>query len=170
MQSIEYDYLQGSIKTLLYYKKLADETFSRLSEKDFYYQTATENNTIAIIIQHLSGNMFSRWTNFLTSDGEKEWRKRDEEFEATTLSKADLLHLWEQGWACCINAIQQLSPADLTKTITIRNEPLTVINAINRQLAHYPYHVGQIIFIAKTILDSKFQSLSIPKKPRNTKL
>jgi hypothetical protein len=116
-----------------------------------------------VIIQHVSGNMLSRWTNFLTCDGEKEWRNRDQEFEIVGSSKEQLLAMWEQGWEVCLGAIKALSEDDLLKTIYIRNEGLSVIDAINRQLAHYPYHVGQIIYVAKIIKNEKWESLSIPR-------
>ena len=107
--------------------------------------------------------MLSRWTDFLTSDGEKSWRKRDEEFEEQQLPAGRLKTLWEEGWKCFLDALYSLTPGDLERSITIREETLTVIDAINRQLAHYPYHVGQIVFIAKMIKDKEWQSLSIPK-------
>jgi hypothetical protein len=157
-------FLQSTIKRLLYYKELADKTFVTLTEKDFHYQYNAESNSIAIIIQHIAGNMISRWTDFLTTDGEKEWRNRDIEFEKILLTKKDIIAFWEKGWDCCINALQSLTENDLLKTIHIRNEALIVVDAINRQLAHYPYHIGQIIYIAKMIKDSEWQSLSIPKK------
>ncbi len=156
-------FLQSVIKRLLYYKDLADKTFLVLEEKDFHYQFNEESNSIAVIIQHVAGNMLSRWTDFLTTDGEKDWRNRDEEFELKNLSKDDLLKFWEKGWNCCMNSIRSLTEEDLLKTIYIRSEPLIVIDAINRQLAHYPYHVGQIIYIGKMIKDANWQSLSIPR-------
>ena len=148
---MEKNLLTSAIRRLKYYKDLGDKTFEQLNDWDFHYQPNEESNSIAIIIQHMAGNMLSRWTNFLTEDGEKEWRQRDDEFEIHDYSKQQLIELWEKGWACFFNAIEPLKKKDLKKTITIRKEPLTVIDAINRQLAHYPYHVGQIIFIAKII-------------------
>jgi glutathionylspermidine synthase len=108
--------------------------------------------------------MLSRWTDFLSTDGEKEWRKRDDEFEVQQLTKNELIEIWEKGWSCCIDALQSLTEDDLLKLITIRKEPLTVVDAINRQLAHYPYHVGQIVFLGKLLLNYKWKSLSIDKK------
>ncbi len=163
MQSLAAIFLDSATKRLQYYKELADKTFVVLETKDFYYQPGSESNSIAIIIQHMSGNMLSRWTDFLTSDGEKEWRNRDTEFETKELSKEQLIELWEKGWQCCLNAISNLTNDDLLKTIYIRHEELTVVDAINRQLAHYPYHVGQIIYIGKMIKNEGWQSLSIPK-------
>lgn len=155
------EYLSCTIKRLRYYKLLGDKTFEQLEEPDFLYQPNAASNSIAVIIQHLHGNMLSRWTNFLTEDGEKEWRKRDSEFGVYQHSKATLLDLWEKGWACFLDALASLKEEDLLKTITIRKEPLIVIDAINRQLAHYPYHVGQIVYIGRMIKDQQWRSLSI---------
>jgi hypothetical protein len=156
-------FLASAIKRLQYYKELGDKTLNVLNEQDMHFIPAEENNSIAVIIQHMHGNMLSRWTNFLTTDGEKEWRKRDAEFEDQNLSKEKLLQLWEEGWKCFLDALQSLTDNDLEKNIEIRNENLSVVDAINRQLAHYPYHVGQIISIAKIIKKQGWQSLSIPK-------
>jgi len=155
------EYLSCTIKRLRYYKQLGEKTFEQLEEKDFGYQPNAASNSIAVIIQHLHGNMLSRWTNFLTEDGEKEWRNRDSEFGNYQHSKADLLEMWEQGWACFLGALGSLKEEDLLKTIYIRKEPLIVIDAINRQLAHYPYHVGQIVYIGRMIKDQVWKSLSI---------
>ena len=156
-------YLQSAIKRVAYYKELGDKTFAQISEADFHFVPNKESNSIAVIIQHMAGNMLSRWTDFLTTDGEKYWRNRDTEFEEQPLTQTQLIDLWEKGWACFLNTLQQLSPEDLLKTINIRQEGLLVIDAINRQLAHYPYHIGQIIYIAKIIKDSGWQTLSIAK-------
>jgi Protein of unknown function (DUF1572) len=161
--SIGKDYLETAIRRLKYYKDLGDKTFAQLNEWDFHYQPNDESNSIATIIQHLAGNMLSRWTNFLTEDGEKEWRKRDEEFEVHPYNKQQLLELWEKGWTCFLETLSSLKKKDLKKKVTIRQEELTVIDAINRQLAHYPYHIGQIIFLAKIIKNKNWQNLSIPK-------
>src|SRR5215469_3731503 len=146
-------YLDSAIKRLLTYKTLGDMTFAQLEEKDFYFMPSEQSNSIAVIIQHMHGNMISRWTNFLTEDGEKPGRNRDEEFSPPSCDKAQLLELWEQGWRCLIETLSSLHEDDLLKTITIRHEPLTAIDAINRQLAHYPHHVGQIVYIGKMIRD-----------------
>lgn len=156
-------FLNSHLKRALGYKELADKTFAQLSDADFHYQSNEASNSIAIIIQHVAGNMLSRFTNFLTEDGEKEWRKRDDEFNDQQWNKEALLQRWNEGWDCYINAVQQLTADDLLKTITIRSEGLTVIDALNRQLAHYPYHVGQIVYIGRMIKNSDWQSLSIPK-------
>ena len=163
MSSIGKEFLTTAIRRLKYYKDLSDKTFEQLADADFHYRPNEESNSIAIIIQHMAGNMLSRWTNFLTEDGEKKWRQRDDEFEIHNYTKQQLLELWEKGWACFFTAIETLTKKDLKKTITIRNELLTVIDAINRQLAHYPYHIGQIIFIAKIIKNQDWKNLSVPK-------
>ncbi len=157
------EFLQSSVKRLKYYKELGDKTFAQLTDNDFHYQPNDASNSIAVIIQHMAGNMLSRWTDLLTSDGEKEWRNRDVEFEEQNLSKQELIDLWQKGWDCCLDALALLTEDDLLKTIHIRNEGLRVVDAINRQLAHYPYHVGQIIYIARMIKNEDWQNLSIPK-------
>lgn len=161
--SLSTQFLQSAIKRLSYYKELGDKTFTQLPEAAFHYQPNETSNSIALIIQHMAGNMLSRWTDFLTSDGEKDWRNRDTEFEEQHMNKEQLIAFWEKGWACCLNAIKALTEDDLLKTIYIRTEGLTVVDAINRQLAHYPYHVGQIIFLGKIIAGNNWQNLSIPK-------
>ncbi|MEJ7675535.1 MAG: DUF1572 family protein [Chitinophagaceae bacterium] len=155
--------MKSAIKRLIYYKELGDKTFAQLTENDFHFTPCEECNSIATIIQHMYGNMLSRWTDFLTSDGEKEWRKRDAEFEDQKLNKEELLTLWEQGWKCFLEAVTSLSDTDLEKTVYIRTRPLSAVDAINRQLAHYPYHVGQIIYAAKIIRNKNWQNLSVPK-------
>ncbi|MDN3655115.1 DUF1572 family protein [Ferruginibacter paludis] len=156
-------FLQSAIKRVAYYKELGDKTFAQLSEADFFFTPNKENNSIAVIIQHMAGNMLSRWTDFLTTDGEKEWRNRDSEFEEQPLTKQQLIELWERGWNCFLGTLRQLNGEDLLKTIYIRHEAIPAVDAINRQLAHYPYHVGQIIYIGKIRKDQNWQSLSIPK-------
>jgi hypothetical protein len=163
MSSISKDYLQTTIRRMKYYKELGNKTFEQLNDRDFHYQPNEESNSIAIIIQHLAGNMLSRWTNFLTEDGEKEWRNRDAEFEKGLQSKKELLELWEKGWDCFLSALSSLKKKQLKKKVTIRQEELTVVDAINRQLAHYPYHVGQMIYIARMIKNKDWINLSIPK-------
>lgn len=163
MSSPGKDYLVTAIRRLKYYKDLGDKTFEQLNDWDFHYQPNEESNSIAIIIRHMAGNMLSRWTNFLTEDGEKEWRNRDTEFEITKETKKDLLETWEKGWDCFLNTLASLKKKDLKKTVTIRKEELTVVDAINRQLAHYPYHIGQIIYIAKIIKNKNWKNLSIAK-------
>ncbi len=156
-------FLASAIKRFSYYKELGDKTLAQLSEQEFHFAPSGESNTIAVIIQHMHGNMLSRWTNFLQEDGEKEWRKRDAEFIDQNFNKVQLLKLWEEGWNCFLEAVKPLSAADFEKTIFIRSQPLSVIDTINRQLAHYPYHVGQIIFVAKILKNKNWQNLSVPK-------
>lgn len=163
MASIAKEFIDTAIRRLKYYKDLGDKTFEQLSDADFHYRPNEESNSIAIIIQHMAGNMLSRWTNFLTEDGEKEWRQRDDEFEIHDYNKLQLLNLWEKGWLCFLTAIEPLTKKELKQTIYIRKEPLLVIDAINRQLAHYPYHVGQIVFLGKMIQGHNWKNLSIPK-------
>ena len=146
-----------------YYKSLGEKAIGQLEPEQLFTQPNVDSNSIAIIVQHIAGNMLSRWTNFLTSDGEKEWRKRDAEFEAVLKTKEEVLQKWEEGWTCFMNSIDNLNPAQLSDTVLIRNELHTVIEAINRQLAHYPYHVGQIVFFAKQLKGNSFSSLSIQK-------
>ena len=163
MNDIGKEFLNTAIRRLEYYKDLGEKTFDQLDNDDFHYQPNAESNSIAISIQHLAGNMLSRWTNFLTEDGEKEWRQRDDEFVLHSYNKQQLNDLWEKGWTCFFNAVKSLSEDDLLKMITIRQEPLTVIDAINRQLAHYPYHIGQIIYIGRIIKNKDWKNLSIAK-------
>ena len=165
--NFEEGFIKNTIKRLRYYKDLGDKTFDQLEEKDFFYQPTKESNSIAIIVQHLHGNMMSRFTNFLTEDGEKPWRKRDAEFETIPATKEEVLAGWNAGWHCVFNALESLQPADLTKTIYIRTEPLIVYDAMLRQLAHYPHHVGQIIYIGKMIKDEQWKTLSIAKGNSN---
>lgn len=155
-------YLESVIKRLLTYKELGDRTFGQLEEKDFHFSPNGGSNSIAIIIQHLSGNMMSRFTNFLTEDGEKPWRNRDAEFNARPLNSTQLVDLWEKGWKCLLDTLRSLKEEELLKTVHIRHEPLSAIDAINRQLAHYPHHVGQIVYIGKMIRNTDWKSLSIP--------
>ena len=157
-------FLDSAIKRLNNYRLLGEQTFEQLTSEQMLIQPNEATNSIAIIIQHLHGNMKSRWTNFLTEDGEKSWRNRDKEFELPELDKEQLIKLWDEGWNVLLQSIGLLSEMDLAKTITIRSEPLTVVDAINRQIAHYSYHVGQIVFLGKWIRNESWLSLSIPKK------
>ncbi len=161
--SLGKEYLSTVIKRLKYYKELGEKTFEQLEEKDFHLLPTSESNSIAVIVQHLSGNMLSRFTNFLTEDGEKEWRQRDDEFEIHDFSKQQIIDIWNKGWECCFDALESLTENDLLTIIYIRKEPLTVVDAINRQLAHYPYHIGQIIYIGRMIKNKDWKNLSIPK-------
>jgi hypothetical protein len=162
MESAGNNYLSNTGKLFRYYKSLGDTAIERLNDEQIHWQYNEQSNSIAVIIKHIAGNSLSRWTDFLNSDGEKEWRNRDDEFE-DTMSMEELIELWEKGWQCLFDAIDPLTAADLTRIIYIRNEGHTVTEAINRQLAHIPYHVGQIVFIAKMITGETWQSLTIPK-------
>jgi hypothetical protein len=159
--------IEDILKRLLYYKSLGDKTFDQLEENDFFYRASPESNSIAIIIQHMYGNMMSRFSNFLTEDGEKAWRNRDAEFEANEFTRQDLIDCWQTGWSLVQSVIINLSHEDLEKEITIRGEKLFVYDALLRQLAHYPYHVGQIVLIGKMIKDTAWKNLSVPKGGSN---
>jgi hypothetical protein len=163
MPSIEDNFLESAIKLFKYYKKLGDGAIAQLSDEQVLRQPNDSSNSIALIVRHLSGNMLSRWTDFLTSDGEKPWRNREAEFEESYPNKRAMLEAWEKGWHCLLSTLESLRPADLATIIYIRNEGQTVLEAIQRQLAHYPMHVGQIIYQAKVLKGADFQSLSIPK-------
>lgn len=156
-------YLASVQQQFLSYKSLGEKSIAQLEPGMLFIRPNEESNSIAMIIQHMHGNMMSRWTDFLTSDGEKEWRQRDAEFEEVLKEKEEVMQKWEEGWACLLNAISQLDESMLANIVLIRNEPHTVTEAINRQLTHYPYHVGQIVFYAKQLLGEKFTSLSIAK-------
>lgn len=155
--------LENIIKLLSHYKGLGDKTFEQLSDEELFYEPAEGANSISIIVKHLQGNMLSRWTNFLSEDGEKEWRDRDGEFNATIKTRDELIAKWEEGWNCFLSALKELSEDDLNKIVYIRNEGHTVIDAIHRQLAHYSSHIGQIMYIGKIIKGKEWISLSIPK-------
>jgi len=161
--SINRNFLDSTIKLFGYYKSLGEKTFSQLSDKDIQWRPNNASNSIALIVHHLSGNMISRWTDFLTSDGEKPWRDRDAEFETGYPDKAQMIKAWEAGWKCLMGALNGLQEEDLSKIVYIRNEGQTVVEVIHRQLAHYASHIGQIMFIGKQIKDTDWTSLSIPK-------
>ena len=162
MQANE-SYLESVKKQFLYYKMLGEKAMDQLEPKQLFVTVNEDTNSIATIIKHISGNMLSRWTDFLTSDGEKEWRNRDAEFENDLQSKEKVLEIWNKGWDCFLDTLSNLKPEQLSNIIYIRNEGHTVIEAINRQLAHYPYHIGQIVFYAKQLKSGSWDSLSIPK-------
>jgi hypothetical protein len=161
------NYLESVKKQFLYYKTLGEKAMEQLEPEQLFISVNEDTNSIAIIVNHLVGNMLSRWTDFLTTDGEKEWRNRDAEFEEILKTKTELLAHWEKGWHCLFEALNNLQPHQLDEIIYIRNEGHTVLEAINRQLAHYPYHIGQIVFYAKMIKKTEWQSLSIPKNKSN---
>ena len=156
-------FLESAKKQFLYYKTLGEKAISQLEDEQLFISLNEDTNSIAQIVKHISGNMLSRWTDFLTSDGEKKWRNRDDEFVDTYKSKAELLENWNKGWDCLFNAINPLKPEQLSDIIYIRNEGHSVVEAINRQLAHYPYHIGQIVFYAKLLKKTEWENLSIPK-------
>jgi hypothetical protein len=162
---INESYLESVKKQFLYYKTIGEKAIDQLESDQLFVAINEDTNSIATIIKHLSGNMLSRWTDFLTSDGEKEWRNRDSEFDSDFHGndKETLMNLWQKGWNCFLTTLNSLTPDQLTTIIYIRNEGHTVVEAINRQLAHYPYHIGQIIFYAKMLKKDDWNSLSIPK-------
>lgn len=164
---METGYLESAIRQFEYYRMLGQKTIDRVPEEKLTWQINSESNSIAIIVEHLSGNMLSRWTDFLTSDGEKSWRNRDAEFIPALSSRTEITAAWNKGWDCLFTALNGLKEEDLGRIVYIRNQGHTVMEAINRQLAHYPYHVGQIVFLGKMICDSGWQSLSIPKGESN---
>jgi hypothetical protein len=163
-ESTVQNYLDDARSSLRAYKKMADKAIAQLQDEEFFVTIDDEANSVAVVMKHMAGNMFSRWTNFLNSDGEKPNRNRDMEFviEATT-TKNDVLHFWERGWQRVFEAIDPLQVSDFEKTVTIRGEVHTIAQALNRQLMHYSYHIGQIVFLAKHFRSAEWQSLSIPK-------
>jgi tartrate dehydratase beta subunit/fumarate hydratase class I family protein len=167
---ISNSYLESVKKQFLYYKTLGEKAIDQLEPEQLFVSINEDTNSIATIVKHLSGNMLSRWTDFLTSDGEKEWRNRDSEFDSSYHGndKEELLATWNKGWECFFEALNGLKEEQLSEIIYIRNEGHTVIEAINRQLAHYPYHIGQIVFYAKMLKNSEWSSLSIPKNKSNS--
>ena len=157
------NYLASIKKEFEYYKMLGDKTMSRIPDEGLFWQYNEESNSIAIIVAHLHGNMLSRWTDFLTTDGEKEWRDRDGEFENHIDTREALMDRWERGWACLFAALNGISEEQLGQITYIRNMGQTVTEAINRQMTHYAYHVGQIVYIGKMVSAASWQSLTIPK-------
>src|SRR4029077_498798 len=159
-------YTKDARDLLRYYKKLGDRAIEQCPDADLFATLDRESNSIAIIVKHMSGNMRSRWRDFLTTDGEKPDRYRDTEFEEPPKTRAELLELWERGWKYVFDALEPLTEADMTRTVTIRTEPHSVMQAINRQIAHYSHHIGQILFLAKHLTvkaTGKWDSLSVPR-------
>ena len=156
-------YIDSSKKQFMYYKTLAEKAMDQLEPQQLFYAANDDTNSIALIVKHMVGNILSRWTDFLTTDGEKEWRNRDEEFQDPYEDVSVMMQKWKEAWAVLFTALDTVTPQNLDTIIYIRNEGHTVVEAINRQLAHYPYHVGQIVFYAKMLKQSAWQSLSIPK-------
>lgn len=156
-------YLEGIKGPFEKYKTLGEKTFEQLSEKQLFEQIDEDSNSIAILVKHLWGNMRSRWTDFLTTDGEKKWRHRDTEFENDLTDREEVRQKWNEAWRYFYQALNELTEEDLSKTVYIRNVPYTVMEAINLQLAHCAYHIGQIVYIGKMLSGSGWKSLSIPK-------
>jgi len=163
-ETLAEEYLADAIASFRSYKKLADKAIAQVTDEELFVTLDEESNSLAVVMKHLAGNMFSRWTDFLTSDGEKPERNRDMEFviESNT-TRDDVISYWERGWKCVFDAIEPLTPADFTRRVIIRGQEHTIVQAINRQLTHYSYHIGQIVFLAKHFRSSEWQSLSIPK-------
>lgn len=158
------NYLPSALHMFRMYKGMAEKALAQVDDDSLSWQPNEESNSIVTIVKHMAGNMLSRWTDFLTSDGEKPWRMRDAEFENQPLTREELMAKWEEGWACVFAAVEALRSEDLEKTVTIRGETHTVVDAINRQLTHYVAHIGQIIYIAKIVGKGEWQTLSIPRK------
>ena len=165
---MEQNYIESVEKQFQYYKLLGERTFVQLEEADLFWQFNEESNSIGIIVNHLSGNMKSRWTDFLISDGEKTWRNRDNEFEKIIQSEAELIQFWNEGWVCVFEALESVNEENFHTEIYIRNMGHTVVEATNRQLAHYAYHIGQIVFIGRMIKGKDWKSLSIAKGESST--
>lgn len=156
-------YLQSAVKQFQYYKYLGENTFSQLSDEQLFWCSDLEANSIAIIVKHMVGNMLSRWTNFLNEDGEKSWRQRDEEFINSYQTREDIFTSWNKGWDTLFSTLNELNDSQLEDIIYIRNQGHTVTEAINRQLCHYAYHVGQIAFLGRILKKEEWKSLSVPK-------
>ena len=154
---------QGLAALFAHYKDLAERALSQVSDKDLHRAIGEDGNSIAVIMRHIAGNMRSRFTDFLTSDGEKPWRDREGEFAETPVGRAELLAEWNAGWACFFKAVEPLREADMQRTVLIRNEEHTVMDALHRQLAHYAYHVGQVVLLARSFVGAEWRSLSIPR-------
>jgi len=157
------DYLADALSSFRAYKKLADKAIAQTNDDELLVKLDEEANSIAIVMKHMAGNMISRWTDFLNSDGEKADRNRDMEFVIETSSRDEVIAYWERGWKCVFDAIEPLRPDDFSRTVTIRRQEHTIVQAINRQLMHYAYHIGQIVFLAKHFRSTEWQSLSIPR-------
>lgn len=160
---MDHNSLSGIIKQFAYYKALGERTFDQLSDEELFQEPAPGTNSVAVIVKHLWGNMLSRWTDFLSSDGEKDWRDREAEFDNDIADRAELMNKWEAGWNCLFNAITPLASEDLSRIVFIRNQEHTVEEAIFRQLAHYAYHIGQIVQLGKWMKKEQWASLSIPR-------
>jgi Protein of unknown function (DUF1572) len=156
--------LADALASFRAYKKLAEKAIDQLRDEEFFVTIDAEANSVAVVMKHLAGNMISRWTDFLTTDGEKPYRNRDMEFVIEPeMSKSEVLAYWEAGWQCLFHALEPLGPEDFDRKVLIRGEAHTVVQAINRQLTHYAYHIGQIVLLAKHFRSSEWNSLSIPR-------
>jgi hypothetical protein len=160
---MENDYLTSVKKQFAYYKSLGEKTFEQLTDQQLHWQYNPESNSVAMIVNHMAGNMISRWTDIFTTDGEKPTRNREAEFAPSNPTRQTISNTWEQGWKCLFDTLDELNTDNLNKIIYIRNQGHTVMEAINRQLAHYPYHVGQIVFLGKMLCNENWASLSIPR-------
>ncbi len=162
-QQIIESYRNDAIQSFRNYKKMAERSIEQVSDEQFFALIDTEANSIAVVVKHIAGNLHSRWSNFLTSDGEKDFRNRDTEFELIADTRESLMQFWESGWQTLFDNIEPLTIEDFSRTITIRGEPHSIVEAINRQLTHYAYHVGQIVLLAKHFRSSDWKTLSVPK-------
>lgn len=157
------EYIKNIKAIFLQYKTLGEKAMNQVEEKRLFWTFNNESNSIAMIVQHISGNMVSRFTNFYEEDGEKPWRNRDREFESIVSTREEMMEVWNKGWSIFLDVVNNLQDLDLERTIYIRNEPHSTLEALNRQLAHYSYHIGQIVFLSKMVSEQKWESLSIPK-------
>ncbi|MCX6205743.1 MAG: DUF1572 family protein [Bacteroidetes bacterium] len=161
------EYLESAKQQFEYYKLLGEKTFNQLTDEQLFWQYNPASNSIGTIVKHLAGNMLSRWTDFLTTDGEKEWRNRETEFDNNINSRSELIDLWNQAWDCLFNALDSITEENKDTVIYIRTQGHSITEAINRQLAHYPYHIGQIVFIGVMLRNKDWESLSIPRGGSN---
>src|SRR5579875_3682474 len=157
-------YVEDARAIFAQYRKLGERAMEQVTDQQLLAAIDDESNSIALIVKHMAGNMRSRWTDFLTSDGEKPDRNRDSEFEEPPATRAEVMRLWNEGWACVFGALQPLTDADLSRTVTIRGEAHSVMQAIHRQIAHYSYHVGQIVLLAKHLGHEHWSSLTVPRR------
>ena len=155
--------LKNTINVFEYYKSLGEKAMAQITDEALFHMPDEKSNSISVIVKHLHGNMLSRWTDFLTTDGEKEWRDRDSEFEETIETREEVMKQWNEGWACVFSALATLQPEDFDKTVYIRNMGQTVLEAIMRQMAHYAYHLGQIVYLARLFNEGDWKTLTIPK-------
>jgi len=163
MKEIIKNYHSDAVKSFRNYKKMAERAIGQISDEEFFALIDAEANSIAVIVKHIAGNALSRWTDFLTSDGEKDFRNRDIEFELIDDTRESLMEFWERGWLALIDNLEPLTVDDFSRTITIRGEPHTIVEAVNRQMTHYAYHIGQIVLLAKHFKSAEWKTLSVPK-------